>query len=235
MKKGKACANATATNAAVNHAHYKLELSLAYLKTKQEEFDKAQEERMQLLAEATERAQQIQNMDIDKVEYNKVRDCLIEGLEVLGYLREQWKCLAQFFQNMSYLIRMASGTADKFRQLALLDSKSSQQNHFLREFIYDEAFEAVKLAVTVRQLSNCYSQISQKFLMPQVNALDLFYSIRNQQSQFEANQKLLMNRTEAQIGIRQIIENERKELCIAVSINCYKWFRLRGLLSLFYR
>jgi hypothetical protein len=207
-KKSNAKSNDGLVNAAVNHAHYKLELSLEYLKTNQENFDKAQDERNQLMNEMAERAKQIQEMNIDEVDYKNVRECLIKGLQVLGDLRKQWEYLVQYFQKMSTLIQMASNTSGKFRALAEQQIKSK----FLREFVYEEAFEAVKLAVIVRQLSKTYSEISQRFLMPQVGALDLFFNARDQSDQITANQQIAQNQTDAQNGIRLIIENGRTEL-----------------------
>lgn len=195
-------------------------MSLKYLKETQEAFDKAQEDRVQLLNEASERAQKIASMDMNEIDYKNVRECLHEGLEVLGYLRQQWKYLAKFFQNMSALIQMAMITSGKFDQYAKQQIKSSAQHKFLRDFAYEEAFEAVKLAVIVRQLSKTYGDISQKFLMPQVDALDMFFNARSEQDRNTANQLLQKRREDAQNGIKCIIDNGRKELKDAVSL-CY--------------
>lgn len=198
----------------VNHTHFKLERSLEYLKIKQEEFDKAQEDRKQILEDIALKAEEIYNLSVDEVDYKNVRECLVQGMEVLGNLRTQWEYLVQYFETLSALIEWAVNSSKKFHQYAGSISKSD----LLREIVYEEAFEAVKRAVIVQKLSKTYSEISQLYLMPQIGAIDQFFNARDRNDQKMADDRLRRYQLDAEVGIQRIIATNRTELSDAVSI-----------------
>lgn len=222
----------------VNHTHFQVEQAMAYLKHTQEQQEKAEEERRQLQAATTERLKTLQDLNTDDVNYSNIRECLGEGLQVMGQMRKHWSYLALYFQNMAALIKFAQSKTERFIDFANYRSENQAiQSDILRQCIYEEAFGAVKLAIVVRQLSKTYCSISDRFLMPQVAALDEFFDARDERAIARANQKLQQISYETQEGIRKIIKDERIALKNNVSLvffSCLDCFSIEVPDSIYY-
>lgn len=204
----------------VNHTHFQIEQAMAYLKLTQDQQEKAEDERRQLQAVTTERLKMLQELKTDDVNYSNIRECLGEGLQVMGQMRKHWTYLALYFQYMAALIKFAQTKTERFIEYASYQSENSSiQSDVLRQCIYEEAFGAVKLAIVARQLSKTYCSISDKFLMPQVATLDEFFDARDERAIAGANQKLQQITQTTQEGIRKIIEDGRVELKNNVSLH----------------
>lgn len=118
-------------------------------------------------------------LDLEKIEFEQIRRTLINGIRALGQLREQWGKLVRFFQMMSNLIKCClKESLDGFLAYASKTQESKRKclenypiSSLKRDLIYEQAFEAVKIAHLVHMLSGSYVEISSNHLMDRIAGL----------------------------------------------------------------
>ena len=142
----------------INNARFKIEQASAHLKHTQEKHDKASDRLKESSQKLGEILADIAKFDIQKIDFEKIKETLIKGIKALGEVREQWGKLVLFFQMMSNLIECCLNTSLKnFLQYSTQVQQRSLNGYtistFSKDMIYQEAFEAAKIANLVTMIS----------------------------------------------------------------------------------
>lgn len=213
-----------AVQQAVQNARFKIEQTQAQLDHTRERYDKSCDK----LAESTARLggviAEIAKLDIQKIDFNKIRETLIKGIKALGELREQWTKLVMFFQMMSNIIRCSLNSSLKdFVTYAEKTKERSLNNYSVtklkRDMIYQQAFEAAKIAHLVNMISGTYVQVSKNYIMDRVAGLGKLqgYDPETEMRQI-IQERMALNQgcQAAQDGIRQLVMERKREFDMRV-------------------
>ena len=183
---------------------------------------KRQDEAYNAMRAENERLQSIisnmEKLDIDKVNFDEIRNALKDGIKALAKVREQWGKLVRFFQMMSNLIKCCLNTSLK----DFVDtSKVARQNLMaqktlsatFRDLIFEQASEANRIAYAVQMISSTYVTVSSQHLMDKITNLNQLIAIDPKESQKIriARMQLHNGTTEASQAIQSIMKKQREE------------------------
>ena len=142
----------------MKNGRFRIEQASAHLKHTQDKYDKACDRLKESSLKLGEILADLAKYDIQKVDFEKIKETLVKGIKALGEVREQWGKLVMFFQMMSNLIECALNTS--LKNFLQYTEKSQQRalngytiSSFAKDMIYQEAFEATKIAYLVTMIS----------------------------------------------------------------------------------
>ena len=124
--------------------------------------------------EATNLLAEMKELDLKKIDVEKIRQTLVKGIQALGELREQWGKLVRFFQMLSNLVKCCLSTSLKdFVQTSRnrLDQGDSGMSAVMRDVIFKQAFQANQIAYVVNSISSVYVEVSNKHLMERITSV----------------------------------------------------------------
>ena len=175
----------------------------------------------QMLAKNEQLAKIISDMaklDIDKVDFDSIKQTLASGIKALADVREQWGQLVRFFQMMSNLIKCSLHTSlkdfidysKKGRELKLGHLPLSAT---FRDLIFNQATEANRVAYAVQVISKTYVEVSNNHLMDRVTKLNQLIAVDPSNAhEIQLKRNDLHNGTRAaQKAILSIMRRERQE------------------------
>ncbi|CAG2234874.1 unnamed protein product [Mytilus edulis] len=101
-------------------------------------------------------------LNLQKIDFNQIRDTLVKGIKALADVREQWGKLTS--------LKDFVDTAKSGREIQMKDYKIPISDIF-RDVIFEEASKASQIAYVVRTISCTYVQISNEHLMDKITSL----------------------------------------------------------------
>ena len=105
--------NRSAVQAAMQNAQLKIDTATHLIKDSQGRYDSSIKTLKESNDELGKVLAEIAKFDMQKINFEKIRETLIKGIKALAQLREQWGKLVLFFQTISNLIRCSLDTSLK--------------------------------------------------------------------------------------------------------------------------
>ncbi|XP_028405173.1 uncharacterized protein LOC114527665 [Dendronephthya gigantea] len=179
---------------------------------KNEEYDKYTEKAKQGLQESKKKASKDHekfNQEINDL--NNVKDALQESIEELFKVNQFWKQLVVMFQNFHDLIK---DELEKEVTQTLEAGRKAMKTNEDSQFI-DNSRNAIKVAFVVKWILRFYVEVSNKYLLVRVNALQSITFLRSSGDYArmeEVWRKLEEDAEEAEMGIQKIAEEREKVL-----------------------
>ncbi|EMP39666.1 hypothetical protein UY3_03108 [Chelonia mydas] len=199
----------------IKTAYLKMEQCREIAKTTQEAYERSFENFKKQNMELTEILITMRKCETKEIDFEAARKMLIQGLEVLGRVKEQWEKMVHFFQMMSNLIESCLSrrimefvkSAEGVQEIPNYSCKS-----FVTDLIYKQAFNASNVAHLVHMISETYSEVSSKYLMDCVSSLGRLISMDPSNPNFKAEREKLANGCdEAQKAIEDLVVKKKNE------------------------
>lgn len=160
-------------------------------------------------------------LDLQKIDFNQIRDTLVRGIKALAEVREQWGKLVRFFQMLSNLIKCCLHTslpdfvdeAKAGREIQMKDYKTPLSNIF-RDVIFEQASKASQIAYVVRTISGTYVQVSNEHLMDKITSLGRLIALDPKKDEHEIRRRraeLHNGCAAAQRSIQSIVLKKKAE------------------------
>ena len=166
----------TAAQQHIQNTRFKIQQAAAQLEFVREKYDKACDNLQESNQKLGEVIAEIAKLDIQKIDFENIRKTLIKGIKALGELRGQWGKLVMFFQMISNLIKCSMNTSlEGFTAMARKSQEHALKGYpvtaLRKDLIYQQAFQAAKIAHVVNMISECYVRVSGDHLMERVAGL----------------------------------------------------------------
>ncbi|XP_043943334.1 uncharacterized protein LOC122815145 [Protopterus annectens] len=194
---------------------FKIEQTKQQMRFAQESYDKTFEAMKKANEELNEIIVSMQKLKVKEVDFDKTVKMLIKGMNALGNVKEQWEKMVRFFQMISSHIKICLNKSVK--QLGntsktILKSVTYTSNSFVRDLIYQQAFQACNIANHVHMISETYTEVSDLYIMDQVSTLGRLIALNPNNSEFEKERaKLAKGCTKAQARILEIVKKKKEE------------------------
>lgn len=218
--------------AATENARYKTKLAKETLKDAKLRQEKSSDELKKSNEKLTQVLIDMSKLDIEKVDFDSIRETLVKGINALAELREQWGKLVRFFQMVSNIIKVCLNTSlTEFvdqgkigRELKMGDYSAPLSNIF-RDVIFEQASKSSQISFVVCTIADAYVQISNKHVMDQITALGRLIALDStkdkQKIALERN-KLFSGCQQAQISIKDIVMQKKDEFAANVDARIAK-------------
>ena len=206
--------DATAAQIEVQNVRYKIHQASAQLDTCRGMYDKSCDRMMDASQKLGEIIADIKKLKIQEINFEQIRDTLMKGIRALGELREQWDKLVSFFQMMSNIIKCCLNTSLKgFLQYAETSQAHSLKGYPIsslkKDMIYQQTFQANKIAHVVNMIATSYVEVSSRHLTHRIAGLGGMLGLDPEKDAHEIElkrQELLDGCQEAQEDIRQLVK-----------------------------
>lgn len=211
----------TITFAVVNEKSREIERAIKVAKVQREHREKVVKVSERRLLNMKTEDREMAHLKIKHIAVNKIRATLVKCIKALVGFREQWVTLLRYFQAISNIIQCCLRTAlqdfvcaAKSGQEIKMGDLSTNVSNNLRDFIFERASEASKIAYVVCAISKTYVQISNKHLMDMITCLG---HIIARDSQKEGQEILIKKRVlhrgcyKAQKAIQSIVLKQKLE------------------------
>ena len=201
---------------------YRTEIAKEMLKDTRRAYEKSCDDVERQTKEVTNLLAEMKELDLKKIDMEKIRQTLVRGIHALGELREQWGKLVEFFQMLSNLVKCCLDTSLKtFVQTSRnrLDQGDGGMSAAMRDVIFEQAFQANQIAYVVNCISSTYVEVSHKHLMERITGLGKLIALDPSSNEHDIRMKQHeLNRgcKEAQEAIRRIALNKKKEMTEAL-------------------
>ena len=208
----------SAVQAAREDARFKVDLAKETLKDAKQRQDKAFEELKETNDRLTKVLKEMETLDIQKIDFDIIRDTLVKGINALAAVREQWGKLVRFFQMLSNLIKCCLhaslkdfvDTANVGRGLSLGGKPLSD---CYRDVIFEQATQANKVAYVVHTIAKTYVQVSEQHLMDRITCLGQLIALDPKKDEHEIQQRrhaLYNGCRKAQDAIKALVSEEKE-------------------------
>ncbi|XP_078028821.1 uncharacterized protein LOC144464785 [Epinephelus lanceolatus] len=204
----------SASQRAADNARFKIEQSREQLKVTREAYEKSVERMEQNQKELTEILVEMQSCKLKEIDFETTIKMLVKGLDAMGRVKEQWEKMVRFFQMISNIIKCSlSKTLKDFVSTADDTKKLSYNNKlFVKDMLYNQAFQASNVASLVHMISGTYTEVSNKYLMDRVSSLGKLMAMDKEKPEFlQERLKLQQSCTAAQEGILMLVLKNKKE------------------------
>ncbi|XP_049908028.1 uncharacterized protein LOC126394930 [Epinephelus moara] len=194
----------SASQRAADNARFKIEQSREQLKETREAYEKSVERMERNQKELTEILVEMQSCKIKEIDFETTIKMLVKGLDAMGRVKEQWEKMVRFFQMISNIIKCSlSKTLKDFVSTADDTKKLSYNNKlFVKDMLYNQAFQASNVASLVHMISGTYTEVSSKYLMDRVSSLGKLMAMDKEKPEFlQERLELQQSCTAAQEGI----------------------------------
>lgn len=208
----------SAAQAEREEARFKVNLAQATLKDAKLRQDKSYQETRQASERLTKVLKEMETLDLQKVDFDVIRDLLVKGINAMADIRAQWGKLIRFFQMLANLIKcclhekltdfvgsVKDGSSLKVAGIPLSDC--------FRDCIFEQARQANKVAFIVHAIARTYVQVSEQHLMDRVAALDRLIALDPKTDGTEIQQRkryLHENCEKAQKAIEDLVIAEKE-------------------------
>ncbi|RVE59351.1 hypothetical protein OJAV_G00187460 [Oryzias javanicus] len=203
-----------ASQAAADNARFRIEQSREQLKQSREEYNKAVDRMEKNKKELTEILVEMQNCKIEEIDFDTTIKMLVKGMDAMGRVKEQWEKMVRFFQMVANIVKTSlSKTMNHFAQ-GVEDAQKLSYNSrlFTKDLLYNQAFQASNIASLVHMISGTYCEVSNKHLMDRISSLGRLMTMDKDKPEFkQERQKLQDSCKEAQEGILELVQNNKKE------------------------
>ncbi|KAL7376780.1 hypothetical protein ABVT39_015681 [Epinephelus coioides] len=204
----------SASQRATDNARFKIEQSREQLKVTREAYEKSVERMEQNQKELTDILVEMQSCKIKEIDFETTIKMLVKGLDAMGRVKEQWEKMVRFFQMISNIIKCSlSKTLKDFVSTADDTKKLSYNNKlFVKDMLYNQAFQASNVASLVHMISGTYTEVSNKYLMDRVSSLGKLMAMDKEKPEFlQERLKLQQSCTAAQDGILVLVLKNKKD------------------------
>ena len=214
----------------IRNTRFKIQQASAQLAFARDNYDKACDKLQENSQKLGDVLAEIAKLDIQQIDFAKIRQTLVKGIKALGELREQWGKIVRFFQMISNLIKCSlnrtledfTSTARKSQEHAL---KGYPISALKKDMIYQQAFQAAKLAHVVNMISECYVKVSNDHLVDRIAGLGKLLGFDPQRDAtkiLQERENLHLSCAQAQREIRALVMKHRKEFDQKVDIRIRK-------------
>ncbi|XP_046370309.2 uncharacterized protein LOC124144794 [Haliotis rufescens] len=154
---------------------FQVEQTASSLESIREDFKSKSKSLQETNAHVTSVIEELAHINLDKVNFDEIKQLLQRGIKALGQVRTQWGKLVRFFTTISNIIKCSMDENVKnFVQGAERGAEFRLEytmSDMMRDMIYVQASEANKLSYMVNNLAEMYVEVSEKHLMDQVASL----------------------------------------------------------------
>lgn len=199
---------------ASENARYKIELSREQLKHTRDSYQKSVENMEKNERELNEILCEMQNCNIQEINFDTTIKMLVKGLDAMGRVKEQWEKMVHFFQMVSNIVKTSLSNTLKNFVTTCDDSKKLSYNDklFTKDLLYNQAFQASNIASLVHMISGTYTEVSNRYLMDRMSSLGRLMAMDKDRPEFLHERTLLQTSCqEAQNGILQLVKKNKKD------------------------
>jgi hypothetical protein len=188
-----------------------------------EDARKKQEEIIRSIKKNSKRMEETLNelasIEIKNVDFNTIKEILVKGLNTIQDIRREWGKMIRFFQTISSLIKMnLHSYTENLVEIADFGSNEIVRNDKLpdltRQLFFQEVFHVSTMVYAINGISSTYVEISEKYLIGNINSLPRLIALNPKTEQKEIEQKrndLLESCKNAQTEISTIIMKKREQ------------------------
>jgi hypothetical protein len=188
-----------------------------------EDSRKKQEEIIRSIKKNSKRMEETLNelasIKIKNVDFNTIKAILVKGVNTIQDIRREWGIMIRFFKTISSLIKMNSHSyIVDLVEVADFGSNEIVKNDklpdFTRQLFFQEVFHVSTMVYAINGISSTYVEISEKYLINDINSLPGLIALNPKTKQEEIEQKrndLLESCKNAQTEISTIIMKKREQ------------------------
>ncbi|CAC5380916.1 unnamed protein product [Mytilus coruscus] len=187
---------------------------------------KKQEEMFQSLrrnnARMEDTLKDLAKFKVEKVDFEEIRKTLMNGIEAIQNVREEWGKVVRFFKTISKMIKMnfhvnLNTLIEQSNIGAKLKLKNDVFPGLTRELVYESVLKVSTISYAVHEIAATYVEISEKHLLDQMNALGGLAALdpkTEHKKISEKREQLNENCQNALSEISKIVMKKRQE-CLA--------------------
>ena len=215
--------SSTSGSSPVHSELMKAQMNVDVRKDILEDSRKKQEEIIRSIKKNSERMEETLNelasIKIKNVDFNTIKAILVKGLNTIQDIRREWGIMIRFFQTISSLIKMnLHSHIEDLVEITDFGSNEIVKNDKLpdlkRQLFFKEVFHVSTMVYAINGLSSTYVEISEKYLINDINSLPGLIALNPKTEQKEIEQKrndLLESCKNAQREISTIIMKKREQ------------------------
>ncbi|RUS19058.1 hypothetical protein BC937DRAFT_88037 [Endogone sp. FLAS-F59071] len=214
----KSAVGSKASGSAVKNLQFMMELSKEKLNSAREDMKVASDKLSEASMKHADILADMTKLDLQKIDYDKIRIVLQRAIMALGELREQWGKLVQFFQSINNIIKVALDDTIT-RLLDTYDSKLQiggvTLSKYMQDALYSQTINAHKISYLVYMISTAYVKVSDEYIMDRLAKLGKLIALDpvTQSSEIEhARLELNQGCSDAQVGIAALTKKWRDDL-----------------------
>uniref|UniRef100_A0A674BQD6 Zgc:162509 n=2 Tax=Salmo trutta TaxID=8032 RepID=A0A674BQD6_SALTR len=192
MSKARSASSGSASQTATENARFRIEQMKTQLANAREMYEKSLEKMEEKNRVLVETLNKMRNLHVEGIDFDTTIKMLAEGLSAMGELQEKWHKMVQFFQMVSNIIDTCLNTSlqDLVKTARKPDMKYDS-NMFLKDMIYQQAFQASNIANLVNMISGTYTEVSSKYLMDRVGSLGRLMALDPKDPRFKGERIIL--------------------------------------------
>lgn len=191
MSKARSASSGSASQTATENAHFRIEQIKAQLALASEMYEKSLEKMEEKKIRLAETLNKMRQLHVEEIDFDTTIRILAEGLNAMGELQEKWQKMVQFFQMVSNIIDTCLKTSlQDFVKTARNPHLKYDSSMFLKDMIYQQAFQASNIAHLVNMISGTYTEVSSKYLMDRVGSLGRLMALDPKDPRFKAERQI---------------------------------------------
>jgi hypothetical protein len=215
--------SSTSSSSLVHTELMKAQMNVDVRKDILEDSRKKQEEIIRSIKKNSKRMEEtlseLASIEIKHVDFNTIKAILVKGLNTIQDIRREWGIMIRFFQTISLLIKinLHSYIVDLV-EIANFGSNEIVQSDKLPDLtlksFFEEVFHVSTMVYAINIISSTYVEISEKYLIDDINSLPGLIALNPKTEQEEIEQKrndLLESCKNAQTEISTIIMKKREQ------------------------
>lgn len=199
---------------------FKLEHATQHLETVKESYASSYEKLVDANKRQKEDLAEMAKLNIKELNFEQIKETLRKGLKAFGEVRHQWGMMIQFFQLMSNVIKCTfSISLNKYIKYVGNEEYCGLEGYdisdFMKEMIYQQTFEAAKIAYVVNSISGVYVEVSSKCIMNRLASLGSLLGLdaeKDKEFMGEERKKLHNECKDAQEQIQTFVLKEKEKL-----------------------
>ncbi|XP_063050608.1 uncharacterized protein LOC134445470 [Engraulis encrasicolus] len=176
----------SASQRATELAYFRIEETRAQLNKARECHEKCVEKMENNEKELAEVLSNMRRYNIEEIDFNTTIKILIQGMDAMGRVQEQWQKMVRFFEMISHTVGTQSNSLLDFQKTTLKAQQQSYDTRLLKkDMIYKQAFQASNIASLVHMISETYTCVSDKHLMHRIGMLSTLITMDNTKPDFQ--------------------------------------------------
>ena len=215
--------SSTSSSSLLHNELMKAQMNVDVRKDILEDSRKKQEEIIRNIKKNSRRMEETLNelasIKIKNVDFNTIKAILVKGVNTIQEIRREWGIMIRFFKTISSLIKMNSHSyIVDLAEVADFGSNEIVKNDKLpdltRQLFFQEVFHVSTMVYAINGISSTYVEISEKYLINNINSLPGLIALNPKTEQKEIEQKrndLLESCKNAQTEISTIIMKKREQ------------------------
>ncbi|XP_047672809.1 uncharacterized protein LOC113650536 [Tachysurus fulvidraco] len=203
-----------ASQRASDNARLRIEQSRIQLDKTREMYEKSVENMEKNQKELTEILITMRRCEFKEIDFNTTIKILVQGMDAMGRVKEQWEKMVRFFQMVSNIVKISLtrtlknfiSTSEKTQTL------SYNAKLFSKDMLYNQAFQATNIANLVNMISTTYTEVSTKHIMDRVSTLGKLMVMDKEKPEFQFEVDQLRNACDgAQKAILVLVLKNKRE------------------------